>query len=94
MFKRNWRILLGSVLLSVGLHSFAATPTPKSPTININHANAAELTQLPGIGPNKAKAIIAYRKQHGDFKSVSELSHVKGIGPKILEKDKALLQIK
>ncbi|UHA74221.1 ComEA family DNA-binding protein [Paenibacillus sp. 481] len=54
--------------------------------ININEADEQQLTTLPGIGPSKAKAIIAYRDKHGSFQSVDELDKVKGIGSKMLAK--------
>ncbi|MBP1999128.1 comEA protein [Paenibacillus shirakamiensis] len=41
---------------------------------------------IPGIGAKKAAAILAYREQHGAFKSINELTEVKGIGNKMLEK--------
>lgn len=56
--------------------------------ISINTATADELQDIPGIGEKKALAIIEYRKVHGSFTSLSELSNVKGIGEKILEKMK------
>lgn len=54
--------------------------------ININQADANLLTELPGIGPSKAKAIIAYREQHGAFNKVNDITKVKGIGPKMFAK--------
>lgn len=54
--------------------------------VNINKADVAALDALPGIGTAKATAIVEYRNEHGNFKSVDELSKVKGIGPKLMEK--------
>jgi len=54
--------------------------------VNINKADQAALEALPGIGAVKATAIIDYRTRHGNFKTKGELSEVKGIGPKIMEK--------
>lgn len=53
--------------------------------VNINSADAKTLETLQGIGPAKANAILEYRKQHGNFKSIDELSKVEGIGDKTLE---------
>ena len=48
--------------------------------ININTADADELSLLEGIGPKLAERIISYREKHGRFSSVSELCRVSGIG--------------
>lgn len=48
--------------------------------VNINTANAAQLTQLPGIGPAIAQKIIDYRTANGPFTSVDDLTKVPGIG--------------
>lgn len=54
--------------------------------VNINTADQATLTSLPGIGPKTAKAITDHRKKNGSFSSVEELLEIKGIGEKKLEK--------
>ncbi|WP_206105489.1 ComEA family DNA-binding protein [Paenibacillus thalictri] len=54
--------------------------------IDINTAGEKLLEELPGIGASKAKAIIAYREQHGPFQTAEEITKVKGIGPKMYEK--------
>ena len=48
--------------------------------VNINTANAAQLTQLPGVGPAIAQKIIDYRTANGPFTSVDDLTKVPGIG--------------
>ena len=60
--------------------------------VDINAADKALLTALPGIGPVTADAILAYRQDNGNFKSIDELTKVKGIGDKILAKLKPYLQ--
>ncbi|MBT3194139.1 MAG: hypothetical protein HN341_16465, partial [Verrucomicrobia bacterium] len=67
------------------------SPSETSSLININSATAEELERLPGIGPAKARDIIAYRDQHGDFGSVEALDDVRGIGPVTLAKIRALV---
>lgn len=59
--------------------------------VNINTADKKLLTQLPGIGPVTADSILAYRKANGEFKSIDELTKVKGIGDKTLAKLKPYL---
>ncbi len=54
--------------------------------ININTASAEKLEELPGIGPVKAAAIVAWREENGPFRYPEELILVSGIGEKTLEK--------
>ncbi|HET7269064.1 MAG TPA: helix-hairpin-helix domain-containing protein [Oleiagrimonas sp.] len=76
MIRKLTALALG---LAFCLPVLAATP------VNINRASATTIAKsLDGVGMTKAKAIVAYRKAHGPFKSVKALSHVKGIGPTTL----------
>ena len=54
--------------------------------ININTATSQELQTLQGIGPAMAQRIIEYRQTSGRFSTVDDLTNVKGIGEKTLEK--------
>jgi competence protein ComEA len=63
----------------------AATKT-SSQLININTADIAQLSSLPGIGPSIAERIVKYRKESGAFKTPQDLGKVKGIGEKKLAK--------
>lgn len=47
--------------------------------INLNTADAGQLSTLSGIGQSKAEAIVAYREEHGDFASIEEIMNVEGI---------------
>ncbi len=60
--------------------SASATPSPTQP-LDLNTATAEQLEALPGVGPSTAAAIVAYRTEHGQFRSVDELQEVRGIGP-------------
>ena len=53
-------------------------------SVNINKVNAKGLAALKGIGPKKAEAIVAYRKQNGAFNSINDLASVKGINKKFI----------
>lgn len=78
----------GSVAAAPGAEaagSAAAAPgaAPAVP-LNLNTATAEQLDTLDGVGPATAQKILAYRQQHGGFRSVAELGQVPGIGEKRL----------
>ncbi len=47
--------------------------------VNLNTADAGQLSTLSGIGQSKAEAIVAYREEHGGFTSIEEIMNVEGI---------------
>jgi len=60
-----------------------ATASP----INVNTATQSELESIKGIGPSKAKTIIAERLDGGHFQDANDLQkRVRGIGMKSVEK--------
>lgn len=61
--------------------------------IHINSAGLLELQEIPGIGEKKAKAILDYRNQYGAFQSIHDLTKIKGIGSKMLEKMKPYIEL-
>lgn len=66
----------------------APSPTPSSTSagiVNLNTADQAALETVPGLGPVKAGAIVAYRTEIGGFTSIDQLLEVTGIGPATLE---------
>jgi competence protein ComEA len=82
----TFKCLLATLLLLAGLAAGAAEP------INLNSADAETLANaMVGIGPAKAAAIVAYRDQHGPFKSVDDLLLVKGIGEATLDQNRERL---
>ncbi len=61
--------------------------------VDINSASVKELQKVDGIGAKTAAKIVAYREEHGAFKSVDELLKIKGFGKKKLEKSGGELSI-
>ena len=65
----------------------SASPSESLPgRIDLNTASETALQSLPGIGPAKARAIVAYREAHGPFANVQALDQVPGFGPALVAK--------
>ena len=45
-------------------------------TVRVNLANAAELLELPGIGPEQARAIVEFRAEHGPIQDAGQLTQI------------------
>ena len=92
-------------IVLVGLLVWTLTPAPvyagpqgavqqaAFSAVNINTAPVEALQELPGIGPALAARVVAYRQEHGPFKSVAEIKQVKGIGDALFEKLKDRLTL-
>ena len=78
---------------TLGVNIVPTTGSTKSKLVNVNLATAAELDTLPGIGPALAGRIIDYRSQNNGIKDINELKMVSGIGDKVFENLKDLIEI-
>lgn len=55
-----------------------------TPLVRLNSASEMDLVSLPGIGPTRAKAILAYRQSNGPFASVWDLKKVPGLSLRLV----------
>ncbi len=64
-------------------------------TVNINTADAYTIvdSHIKGIGKKRAEEIVAYRTQHGPFKSVDDLKNIRGISEKIIDANRSHLTL-
>ncbi|HIU75318.1 MAG TPA: helix-hairpin-helix domain-containing protein [Candidatus Pelethocola excrementipullorum] len=67
--------------------------SPDSGKVNLNTADVDRLTTLSGIGEARAKAIIAYREQHGGFQNIEDIMKIEGIKEKLFEKIKEQIEV-
>ncbi len=91
-------VLTGAILASAALH--AGMPSnnhvkiiSQQKSIHLNTADAAALLHaIKGLGQKRADAIVAYRTAHGAFKSIADLAHVRGFGPRFVQANLKQLQ--
>ena len=65
----------------------------KPVVVNINTATTQQLQTLPKIGPQTAERIVDYREKNGTFRTLEELTGVRGIGKKTLENLRPLITV-
>jgi competence protein ComEA len=61
---------------------------PANAPINVNKATSPQLVTALGLTATEADAVVAYRKQNGDFKTIDDLKKVPNIDPKKLDAKK------
>lgn len=66
----------------------------KSDKTNINVASQKELEDLPAIGPVYAQRIIEYRENVSVFNSIDDIKQIKGIGEKVFNTIKDLIDVR
>ena len=77
-----------TLVLLLGLFIVAATEAKKVPParpLDINSATVEQLTQVPGIGPTTAQAIVSFREKSSPFKRVEDLLAIHGISRQKLD---------
>ncbi|HSP33840.1 MAG TPA: helix-hairpin-helix domain-containing protein [Thermoanaerobaculia bacterium] len=86
MRKSHSILILGIILATMCVSAFATdNSAAPSGVVNINTADAAQLSLLPRVGAKASQRIIDYRTQHGPFKATTDLMQVKGFGEKTYE---------
>lgn len=89
--NRMQQVLAG--MLAAGTLVIAPGAASAAP-VNINKAGPEEIAaSLQGIGLKKARDIVEFREKHGGFKTVEQLRDVKGIGDRMLEKNRANIRL-
>ena len=88
--RKSLQVLVLTLLVAaLASTSFAGDAGPagdaSAGVVNINSADAGQLSLLPRVGEKAAQRIIDYRTEHGPFKKTSDLMQVKGIGAKTFE---------
>jgi competence ComEA-like helix-hairpin-helix protein len=62
--------------------------------LSVNEADATALATLPGVGPQLASRIVAFRQSRGELASVDELLEVRGVGNQTLARIRPYLQVR
>ena len=88
---RTLIFLLAALLPLAGVISQKEKPSSPQPSasseskplvLDINLATEEDFAKLPGVGPELARRIVAYREKHGPFRRVEDLLVIRGIGAK------------
>ena len=79
------------------IHALIVTLVPAlvwAGPVDINTADASTIArELQGIGLSRAQAIVAYREKNGAFRSADDLRKIKGIGAKVLDRNRANIKV-
>jgi competence protein ComEA len=86
--RKTPKLLVYAILLVLLATSALAdsAPSPSSKgVVNINTADASQLSLLPRVGEKAAQRVLEYRKANGNFKKTTDLMQVKGFGQKTFD---------
>jgi competence protein ComEA len=93
--RKSLTLIVALVAIAVAGSAIAADHAAPAPSgvVNINTADAAQLSLLPRVGVKAAQRIIDYRREHGPFKKTSDLMQVKGFGDKSYQRLASLITV-
>lgn len=61
--------------------------------LSINRENADALAAVPGLSLRLAQRVVLDRKQRGAYKNLQQLTRVRGIGPRTVERIRSYLTV-
>lgn len=76
-----------------GVESNKKEQTEDKNLISINTGTVEELMTISGVGESRAKAIIKYREENGEFKTIEDIKNVSGIGDALYSKIKDYIKV-
>jgi competence protein ComEA len=85
MKPRVYASLLALICCTLLIGAVAAKKKPPAAPLDVNTASAAQLQQVPGIGPTTANAIVQFRRKSGPFERIEDLLAIRGISARKLE---------
>ena len=80
--KKIAQLVTFTLVLAMSLTVLPAFAEEATQVVNINEADASQLSLLPRVGPALAQRIIDFREGFGPFRSAEDLLLVQGIGEK------------
>jgi len=90
--ETGFRLIRDAVPVPAETAAPTGVPTADTP-LDLNAADAADLELLPGIGPVRAAAIVAYRNEHGPFGRIDDLAAVHGIGAATVDRVRSIVTV-
>jgi len=93
LFARGTPVALGPYASVASVSGEGLLYVDGEPRIDLNTADAGLLQTLPGIGPVLAEEIVADREANGPFRTIEEVTRVKGIGEKKFAAMRAMIAV-
>jgi competence ComEA-like helix-hairpin-helix protein len=83
----SMRMLILALLIALAACESGGRTHAPAEVININQASVADLEKLPGVGPKRARSIMAARNARGgQFTSYDQILSIDGVGPDTMDK--------